>query len=116
MSSLRFLRREVEHEQAVRAGLEGLEAEALDAVGVDEVEVGVEDDGDLRLGAHGLENFEDARRGRAGLERALGGELVDDAVGEGIGKGDAELDDVGPGAFERPDQIGRGFGRRDRPR
>jgi len=64
-----------------------LQAEALDAEGVDEVEVGVEDDWDLRLLAHRPENFHDTRRGRARFERALGRKLVDDAVGEGSEKG-----------------------------
>ena len=56
--ALRFLRWQIEHEHAVRAGLLHLQAEALDAERVHEVEIGVEDDGDLRLLPDGLQDFQ----------------------------------------------------------
>ncbi len=65
----------------------------------------------MRLRPHSLENLHHAKRRRPRLERALGRKLIDDAVGEGIGKGDAEFHDVGPGAFQGPDQVGRLVGR-----
>ena len=69
------------------------------------------------MGPDLLENIHDLRRGGAGFQRALGGQLVDHAVGEGIGERNAEFNDIGPGAFEGPDQLGRflgvGIARRD---
>lgn len=91
-----FVRGEVEEEDAVGPGGDGVGLEFSKAVGEDGVEVGEEDDGGGGVClAEVADEVESAGGCHAGFEGAVGGHLVDDAVGEGIGKGEAEFDDMG---------------------
>lgn len=100
-----FIRREVEDEDAIGTGGGGFVMEAFVAESVDGVEVSEEDEGDLGVLAEFANHVEDALGGSTGAEGTVGGELVDDAVCEGIGEGEAEFDDVGTGFFEGEDDV-----------
>ena len=56
-------------------------------------------------------DVEDLRERGAGAQRAVARLLDHGAIGDGIGERHAEFDQIGAAAFERRDQIGRGFGR-----
>ena len=61
---------------------------------MDEVEVDVEDDRDLRLPTDGRHGRQHLGGCGAGFQTALGGELVHHAVGQRIAERHAELEDV----------------------
>ena len=58
-----------------------------------------------RIGGHGFQNF---RRGGAGFQSALGGELVDQSVGERIAERHAEFEHVHADFVEGQRQLARG--------
>ena len=100
-----FVGWEVEREDAVDSGGGGGGVEFVPAVGNDGVEVGVEDDGGFVRFPEIADEVEDLDGGGAGFEGTVGGELVDDAVSERVGKGEAEFDDVGAGVGEGFDDL-----------
>src|ERR1700704_2725961 len=73
----------------------------------DWIQVSVENDRDLRLFADLPYAFEHAAGGRSGGESALRGELIDDSIGERIGKRQTKLENVRAGFFEREPKIDR---------
>ena len=75
---------------------------------MDEVEINVEDDGDLRLLADGGNRFQKLRRSGAGFEAALGGKLVHQAVGQRVAERHAEFQHVHAGFVERQREFARG--------
>ena len=60
---VRFLRWQIQNQQAIYSGLRGGGDEFSQADAVDEVEINVEDDGNLRLLADGRNRFQEAGRG-----------------------------------------------------
>ena len=106
-----FVGGEVEDQEAVGAGCGGVGVEAVEAVDIDGVQVGEEDDGDLRGGADFFDGCEDAGDGGACGEGAAGGGLDGGPVGEGVGKRDAEFENVGAGFFEGGGELDGGFER-----
>ena len=71
----------------------------------DRIQVSVEDDRDLGARPDLADAIEHAGNGGARFQGTLRGELIDEAVGERIGKRDAELEDVGAGFFEGESEI-----------
>lgn len=104
-----FLRGQIEDEEAIDTGGGGLGDEVIEADAMEEVEIDVEDDGDLGVASDVGDGLEDGRRGGAGGEAALGGELVDDAIGEGIAEGDTEFEDIDTGLIEFEGELAGGF-------
>lgn len=104
-----FLGGEVEDEEAIDTGGGGVGDEVVEADAVEEVEVDVEDDGDLGVATDFGDGLEDPGGGGAGGEAALGGELVDNTVGEGIAEGDPEFEDIDAGAIEFEGELAGGF-------
>ena len=98
---------EVEEEDAIGSGRSGIIVEGLKSVGVDGIEVGKENERGFVGFPEGANEIEHAAGGHAGLEGPVGRELVDDAVGHGIGEGDADFDDVGPGLREGVEDFQR---------
>ena len=76
---------------------------------MDEVEINVEDDRDLRLLADGGNCFQKFRRRGAGFEAALRGELVHQAVGERIAERHAEFQHVHARLVKCQREFARGF-------
>ena len=76
---------------------------------MDQVEVDVEDDGDLRFPADGGDGLQDLRRRGAGFQAALGGELVDQAIGQRIAERHAQFQHIHAELVERQRQLARGF-------
>ena len=105
----RFFRRQVERQEAVHAGAGGIVDELFQAVPVHQVEINVEDDGDLRLLADGGDGFQHFGRGRAGFQPALGGQLIDQAVRQRIAERNAQLQDINADAIEGQRQLAGGF-------
>jgi hypothetical protein len=97
-----LLGRQVQGQHRVDPGRGRRPHVGVHAVGEDEVVVGVEDDRHLALLAQAPHELQDARRGHAALEGALRRQLVGGPVGQRVGKGDAELEDVGPARDHRP--------------
>lgn len=104
-----FFRGQIQYEQAVHARPGGLVDELFHADAMDEVEIDVEDDGDLRLLADVRNGFQQAGRGGAGFQAALGGELVHQAVRERIAKGHAQFQDIHARLIEFQRQLASGF-------
>jgi len=104
-----FLGRKIEDEETIDTGGGGVLDEPGEADAVEEVEVDVEDDGDLGVATDVGDGLEDAGRGGAGGEAALGGELVDDAIGEGIAEGHTEFEDIDAGLIEGEGELVGGF-------
>jgi hypothetical protein len=75
---------------------------------MDEVEINVEHDRDLRLLADGRDGFQNFGRGRARLETALCGELIHQAVGKRIAERHAEFKHVHAGPVEGERELARG--------
>ena len=72
---------------------------------MNEIEVNVKDDGDLRFladGGHGLENF--AGRGSRG-QAALGRQLVDQSVGQRIAERNAQFQNIHARAVKGQGQL-----------
>ena len=69
------------------------------------VQVGVEDDRDLGARPDLADTIEHAGDSGARFQGALRSQLIDEAVGERIGKRDAELENVGAGFFQRQREI-----------
>lgn len=55
------------------------------------------------------DGIEHAGGGGSGGEAALGGELVDDAIGEGVTEGDAEFEDIDAGLVEGEGELAGGI-------
>ena len=97
-------------EDAVDAAAGGLFAEAVEAVAEQRVHVTEQEDGDLASLEDAAGDLEDAGDGGAGVEGAVGSALDDGSVGDGVGEGDAEFEDIGAAAFEGEGEFGGGFG------
>ena len=74
-----------------------------------QVEINVEDDGDLRFLANLDDGREDLRRSSAALQSALCSQLVDDAVGQRIAERNTEFQHVDPGRIEAQSQSTSGL-------
>lgn len=83
--------------------------EGRETVGENGVQIGEQHDGSLMRFAKAADQLNGVGGGHTGLERALGSHLVDDAIGERIGKRQAEFDDIGPGICQGFDDFQRGF-------
>ena len=89
-----FVRRKIQNQHAIDAGLGSFLVEFFESVDVDRIEVGVEDDGNIRDKtdtAHGLQHFVQSG---SGLEGTLGAQLIDHAVGQRIGERNSKLDHI----------------------
>jgi len=102
-----FVGREIEEQDPVGPGRGGVLVELRESVAVDRIEVGEEHHGSLRAFAEAADQVEDLVSRRPGFEGAVGGHLVDDAVGQGVGERQAELDDVGSLVSEGLDDLQR---------
>ena len=87
--------RAIEHQQAVAASFADLAAVVLHAEREQQVIITIEHHRLIRAGAHGAEDVEQAVVGHAAFKGALGGELVRQAVGERVGEGYADFEDIG---------------------
>ena len=106
-----LLRRQVDDDQAVDARLLGIGKEAVDAVDVDRVEIAHEDHGRVRiLGPEAADEVEGLDRVLPHLQGPQARRLDRRAVGHGIGEGQPELDDVGPGLRQALQDLERGLG------
>ena len=105
---VRFLRRQIEHQQTVHAGFRGGGDEFLHADAVDEVEINVENDRNLRLLADGGNGFQKLRRRGAGFQTALRGKLVHQTVGQRVAERHAEFQNVHARLVEGQSQFARG--------
>ena len=74
-----------------------------------QVEINVEDDGDLRLRANLGDGRQDLGWRGAALQSALCGQLVDDAVGQRIAERDPQFQNVDPGRIEAQSQSTSGL-------
>ena len=102
-----FLGGKVEKEESIGAGSDGIGFKLLPAVGENRVVVGKENERDVAFFVpEPFDEFQDSGQGGAGFEGALATKLVDDAVGQGIGKGNAEFDQVGASFCQGGDQSG----------
>lgn len=104
-----FLRGQIEDEESIDTGGGGLGDEVVETDAMEEVEIDVEDDGDLGVASDVGDGLEDFGRGGAGGEATLGGELVDDAIGEWIAEGDTEFEDIDSGVIEFEGELAGGF-------
>jgi len=100
-----FLRRKIENQKAVDAGVARFAMKTFESELEDRIQVGVEDDRDLGARPDLADAIEDARNSGARFQGALGRQLIDEAVGERIGKWNSELEDVGAGFFQRESEI-----------
>src|SRR5437763_9025365 len=73
----------------------------------DRVQVGVEDDRDLRATTDLANAIENAANRRAAFERTLGRELVHQTIREGIGERDPEFENVDAGVFQDERELNR---------
>ena len=95
---------QIEAQNAVSARSRGVLVKRFEAVGVDRIEVGEEDNGGVHAVCSDLaDEFDDFRGRGTGLESALGCHLIHDAVRKWIGEGDAEFDQVGAGISQTLD-------------
>ena len=76
---------------------------------VDEIEVDIEDDRDLRLAADGRDGFQDLGRGGARLQPALGRKLVDQAIRQRIAERDAQFEHIYADLVKCQRQLARGL-------
>ena len=104
-AGLIFFGRKIENQKAVDSGFGRFAMERLESKLENRVQVSVEDNWDLRAPADLADAIEDAGDRRAGFERALGGELIDQAICQGIGKRNAELNDVDASFFESEREV-----------
>jgi len=104
-----FLGGKVEKEKSVGADSDGIGFKLLPAIGENRVVVGEENERDVAfLVAQPFDEFQYAGQGGARFEGSLATELVDNAVGQRIGKGNAEFDQVGTSFCQGGDQSGGG--------
>lgn len=90
-----LFRRKIEEEKTVGPHAEGIGFEFFTAISKDRIVVGEKNQGDEALCLPKLgDELQDLGQSGAGCERTLAAELVDDAVGEGIGKRDTQFDDI----------------------
>ena len=90
-----FFGRAIEDEQAIGSGFADLAAIAFDPKGEEQVIITIEHDGLIGPGASGADDVQQAVVSHAGFERALRGQLIRQTVGERIGEGDTDFEDVG---------------------
>ena len=103
-----FLGRQIEHQQTVHTRLGRVPDEPLHAVAMDQVEINVEHDGNLRLLADGGHGFQDFGRRGAGFQAALGRELIDQAIRQRIAERHAQFQHIHAELIERQRQLSRG--------
>ena len=104
---VRFLGREIQHQQAIHSRLGGVRDECLQTDPVDEIEIDVEHDRDLGVPPDGRHRFQHPGRGSAGIQAALGGQLVDQAIRQRIAERHAQLQHVHAGAVKGQRQLAR---------
>jgi len=90
-----FFRREVEDEETIDAGLCRLALKLGHSMTQDGIEVGVENNRDLRAPANFADASQHTVHRRAALKRALRRQLIDNAIRQRIGKWNAQLQQVG---------------------
>ena len=105
-----LLRRQVDAQNAIDARCRGVLGEALDAVGVNRVEVGEEDDRHAELRLQPRHQRENAHQRRARGESARRRGLIHRPVGDRVAERHAELEDVGA---RRRESDGKPLGRRE---
>ena len=106
---VRFLRRQIEHQQAVHARLRRVFDEPFQADLVNEVEINVEDNRDLRVAGGSAATVARTLGGVvAGFETALRGELVHQAVGQRIAERHAQFQHVHARLVEGQREPARG--------
>ena len=103
-----FLGRKVENQKAIHASFPCRAMETLESELKDWVQVSVKNDRNLGLSANFADAIKNTGNGGARLQGPLRGQLVDQAIGEWIGEGDAELDNVGACLFQRESEIDGG--------
>lgn len=84
-----FFGGQIEDKEAVDTGGGGVFHEPFEAVSVEQIKVDVEDDGDLGGLSDAEDRCEQLWGSGAGFESALGGELIDETIGERVAKGHA---------------------------
>ena len=107
-NSSRFLDRQVERQHAVDAGRGRLASERLEPHA--QQRIGVAEDHDRRrdiAAAPSATSASDAAQTAAGGQRPLGRPLDHRAVGQRIRERHADFEDVGAGAIERLQNLGR---------
>ena len=95
-----FVGWQVEDEDAIGTGHRGIVMEGFEAVGVNGIEVSEEHDGDFGMLAEILHQLEGVLCRGAGIEGTLSSALDDGAVGEGVGEGNSEFDDINTGGIK----------------
>jgi len=98
--------REIEKKETIGPGPDGGRFKLFTTESENRVVVGEKDEGDVALLFPQLgDELKNAGKSGAGLEGTLAPELVDDAVGQGIGKGNAQLDQIGTRLGEGGDEA-----------
>ena len=106
---VRLLRRQIDDDQPVDAGLLGIGDERRDAVGIDRIVVAHQHDRRLAVGlAEGGDHAQRAAQRLAGAQRALRRRLDRRTVGHRIGERHAELDQVGARRRQPAQDVHRG--------
>src|ERR1019366_10370901 len=83
--------------------------ELLHAAPMDEIEVDVEHDGNLRSAADCRHGLQELRRGGPGFQAALCRKLVDQSIRQRVAEGDTQLQHIDAELIERQRQLSRGF-------
>ena len=86
---LLFFEREIENQKAIDARFARCAVKLVEPELEDRIQVGVEDNRHLGAAADLADAIENSRRGGAGYQGTLGGQLVYHAVRQRIGKGNA---------------------------
>ena len=92
----------------------GIARQLFEAVAQHRIQIGEEQQRNLGMLADLRGDFEHLGKRGSGREGAIAGALDDRAVGDGIGEGHAQFDQIGAAAFERGDERGRVARARDR--
>ncbi len=98
-----FFDGKVGEKNAIDAGRSRVVREAFKSVAEQWVQVAEEQQRNVRGAANFAHDGQEARQIGSGAQGAFGGALNNRAVGDGIGKGNAEFDEICAAAFERKD-------------
>ena len=107
----RLLHADVGEQAAIDAGGLRIARQAFESVTERRVEIGEKQQGDFGSPAYLGRNSEHFGKRGAGAQRAFSRLLDDGTVGDGVGEGHAQFDEIGAAAFERGDQFRGGLGR-----
>ena len=95
----------VGEQAAVDAGGFGVARELVEAVAQHRVQIGEQQQRNFGTLADLRGDVENLRERGAGREGAVAGLLNHGAIGDGIGEGHAQFDQIGAAAFERRDEV-----------